>query len=394
MNSRFRSDQDDEGVKLKPQDVIKRHSRSFSIASCFLPRQVRRDVQWLYAWCRAVDDTVDRCDDPKQAAAQLEMLRTDIHRIVKGQPVLHSTSNLIARLIQEERVHPKHARELIEGMQMDLDGCVIHSQADLKRYAYHAAGTVGLMMLSIMGVNKGAAESHAVSLGIAMQLTNIARDIAEDASRGRSYLPGLNFSQTGDSPNARESIRKVLALAESHYDHAAYGIDYLPKRCQLAIRVALAVYRQIGREILQRGADVWSGRISLSNVQLAKTTVNAFFTRTPENSYVPFSRSLLSSNESILPITYAQIFDMSKLTEPQSTLRQAKSAVYLGLSLTSFMAAALFVLVYVNPKDSTYGWLPLAYAAVSVMFGIITNLLSHRYESEGRTPANVNEEPT
>lgn len=371
MNVEAQSAHLDNAVESKPQDVIKHHSRSFSLASCFLPRQVRRDVQWLYAWCRSVDDTVDRCDDPGQAAAQLTTLRTDIHRIVKGQPVLHPTSNLIVRLINEDQIHPKHAKELIDGMQMDLDAYVVNNEADLRRYAYHAAGTVGLMMTSIMGVRKAAAESHAVSLGIAMQLTNIARDVAEDASWGRSYLPGLKASETSDTAAVRNCVRKVLALAETHYDHAANGIHYLPARCQIAIRVALAVYREIGREILRRDADVWSGRISLSKYQLAKTAARAIFTRYPKKSSI-------------------QVFDMSKSNESQSTLRQAKSAVYLGLSLTSFMAAALFVLVYVNPKDSNYGWLPLAYAAAAVVFGVITNLLSRRYESEDESPANAN----
>lgn len=384
MNLKAQSVHVDDGVGFKPQDVIKHHSRSFSLASCFLPRQVRCDVQWLYAWCRAVDDTVDRCDDPPQAAEQLATLRTDMRRIVKGEPVLHSTSNLIARLIHDDRVYPEHARELIDGMQLDLDGFTVRNEADLELYAYHAAGTVGLMMLSIMSVKHAAAESHAVSLGIAMQLTNIARDVAEDASRGRSYLPGMNFAETGDSPKARNSIRKVLALAETHYDHAAKGIHYLPKRCQVAIRVALAVYREIGREILRRDTDVWSGRVSLSKYQLAKTTVSATFTRTPKKF------PTLSSNFSSLPIIYTQVFDMSKSTQSQSSLRQAKSAVYLGISLTSFMAAALFVLVYVNPKDTSYGMLPLAYAAAAVVFGIITNLLSRRYEAEKESPANVN----
>jgi phytoene synthase len=112
------------------------------------------------------------------------------------------------------------------------------------------------MMSSLMGVKDRAAGRHAVALGVAMQLTNIARDVREDAERGRSYLPGITSVFDADPEAVRASVRQILDLAESQYDVALEGLRYLPWRCRTAIRVALEAYREIGREILRRDCDV------------------------------------------------------------------------------------------------------------------------------------------
>jgi phytoene synthase len=355
---------------IEPAEVIARHSRSFSIASRFLPRRVRSDVHALYAWCRAVDDCVDRAADRRAAANELARIREDIHRIRRGEQTLqHPASRWIAPLIRGGRVDPDHALDLVDGMQLDLDGFLVRSEADLRRYCYHAAGCVGLMLSSVMGVTDRAARRHAIALGIAMQMTNIARDVREDAESGRCYLPGLRTETLFRSPEkVRPAVRRLLAAAEREYRLAGAGLRYLPDDCRPAIRVALAAYREIGREILRRELVVWNARIVVPKWRLAAVVATAVLG-------LPESLSLLAGEE----------FDRMKSEPTETGLNQSRHAVYLGLSLTSFMAAALFVLVYINPKDASYGWLPIVYAAAAVVTGGIFNALARAQESsDGR----------
>ncbi len=351
---------------IEPAEVIARHSRSFSIASRFLPRRVRGDVHSLYAWCRAVDDCVDRAADRRVAAVELARIREDIHRINRGESTLqHPASRWIAPLIRGGRIDPDHALDLVEGMQMDLDGFTVRNEADLRRYCYHAAGCVGLMLSAVMGVTDSAARRHAIALGIAMQMTNIARDVREDAEAGRCYVPGLNTETLfGNSEEVRSAVRRLLANAEREYELAETGLKYLPQDCRRGIRIALAAYREIGREIVRRDVPVCSVRVVVPMWRLAAVVITATIAR-PKLFSLPIS----------------QEFDPVKSNHRKADLNQSWHAVYLGLSLTSFMAAALFVLVYINPKDASYGWLPIAYAAVAVVVGGVFNGLARAQES-------------
>ncbi|MFN9435177.1 MAG: phytoene/squalene synthase family protein [Planctomycetota bacterium] len=359
--------------------VIQRSSRSFSLASSFLPYEFRTKVWALYAWCRSVDDAVDHATSPVQADEALRTFEKDLARCQTGEPLSHPASEWIRPLIASGQIDARHARELIEGMRMDLEGYRVNTQEDLERYCYHAAGTVGLMMTSLMGVTDRSAERHAIALGVAMQMTNIARDVHEDAQRGRSYLPGIANVFEADPDQIRSKVAEILDLAEKRYNLAIEGLPYLPWRCRIAIRMALEVYREIGREIERNGCSVMLGRTILSKGRLVWVA----------------ARSMLSSIKTSLTLTLRRVmgrtpfsfeeFVMSESSDSTQSLRactanQAKQVAFLGLSLTSIMATALFFLVYINPKGEDYTYLPLVYAGASAAAAVLFHRLSARYD--------------
>lgn len=361
-------------------EVIHRSSRSFSLAVRFLPATFRQQVTALYAWCRSVDDTVDQASDRQHAEAALQVLDEDLQRIAIGKTIQHPASKWIEPLIANHAIDPRHASELIEGMRMDLNGYCVETEADLELYCYHAAGTVGLMMTRLMGVRDRKADRHAIALGVAMQMTNIARDVREDADRGRSYLPGIPDPMSAKPDEVKASVAKVLELAEQHYQTATDGMDYLPWKCRMSIRVAMYVYREIGRQIQRNQFEVLQQRTVLSKPRLFATAVLAIFTSVKHDvqiltkylriSVTNFLKELLM-NDPINQRTSQQI----------STLMQAKHTVYLGLSLTLIMATALFAMVFFNPKSSEYSNLPLIYAGFSVVGAVVFNRLAARCDT-------------
>jgi phytoene synthase len=359
--------------------VIRQSSRSFSIASLFLPYEIRTKVWALYAWCRSVDDTVDHATNPSEAAKSLRIFEEDLARCQTGEPLLHPASEWIRPLIGLRQIDVHHARELIEGMRMDLERTTTNTNEDLELYCYHAAGTVGLMMTSLMGVNDQRAYRHAVALGVAMQLTNIARDVLEDAERGRSYLPGITKVLEADPDRISQSVSEILSIAENRYDLAFKGLHYLPRRCRTAIRVALEVYREIGREIQRNGCSVMHGRTVISKRRLAWVSTRALLSAIYTN-FVMTLQSFMNRNP--LPfkeITMTESSDSSN-SFPPCNATQAKQVAFLGLSLTAIMATVLFFLVYINPKEEDYSYLPLIYAGLSAVAAVLFNRLSARYD--------------
>lgn len=359
--------------------VIARSSRSFTLASAFLPYPIRTKVWALYAWCRSVDDLVDHAESPIEAAETLRTLEEDLARCQRGESPAHPASEWIRPLIAAGNIEPRHARELIEGMSMDLEGYSVCNNADLERYCYHAAGTVGLMMTSLMGVTDRSAYRHAVALGVAMQMTNIARDVREDAERGRSYLPGITHAFDANSDQISQGVAKILALAEERYNVAIEGLHYLPWRCRLSIRVALEVYREIGREIQRKGCSVMGGRTIISKGGLAWVAARALLSSISNNIAMTL-RSVMKSTLFALKEVFMNESSNSNPTVRPCTANQAKQVAYLGLSLTAIMATALFILVYINPKEEAYSYLPLVYAGASAIAAVFFNRLSAYYD--------------
>ena len=263
------------GSAMSATQIIRQHSRSFALASRLLPQRVRGDVVALYAWCRTADDSVDGEGDVEHARTQLMLLKSDVLAIAAGKPPEMPASSWLTPLILQGLVNPKQAIELLEGMELDCQGFHPSNDAELNRYCYHAAGTVGLMMAQLMGAREFAASEPAVSLGMAMQLTNIARDVREDAQRGRSYLPGIREPLNRDEASVPRAVAMLLQRAELLYATAAAGIAYLPSDCRMAVRVALAVYREIGREIVRQGYPVLQRRVVLSRSRLCLATAQA-----------------------------------------------------------------------------------------------------------------------
>lgn len=255
--------------------VIHQHSKSFSLASRLLPAAVRGDVVALYAWCRRADDAVDLSDDPR---ASLERLTAELDAVYRGErsddPILAAFAGLVERCAL-----PRHyPQELLAGMAMDLSPDLYADEAALALYCYRVAGVVGLMMCHVMGLADDAALPQAAFLGMAMQLTNICRDVGEDWQRGRLYLPyrTLGFADEAAVRDALarpldhalaaqlpRQVRRTLALADAYYQRGLGGIRALDWRCGLAVRAAARIYRGIGAALSRQGYQPLAGRAYL-----------------------------------------------------------------------------------------------------------------------------------
>jgi len=249
-------------------DVLARHGRSFHLASHFLPRFARDDAALLYAFCRYVDDIADESPDPDQASEGLRAIRSDLH-------AFHPRDELVHALVERARVTRldlEAADQLVEGVSSDLSEVRIPDDRALLRYCYRVAGTVGIMMCAVLRVRNPRAIHFAIDLGIGMQLTNICRDVLEDATMGRVYLPETRLLAAGTSPEALQRkeadpaavttvVRDLLALAEQYYASADRGMRAIPMPARAAILVASRVYRAIGLRLLSiHGGNPLHGR--------------------------------------------------------------------------------------------------------------------------------------
>ena len=369
-------------VPVDDGEVIRRCSRSFSFASRLLPASVRGDVQKLYAWCRWCDDAVDSCDSADEAKQHLSILREDVQRIYRNEPTVHRASAWLAELVDEYEIDQGFPLALLDGMEMDLDLGQIDTENELLRYCYRAAGVVGLMMCKVFGVTDRRALRHAKSLGIAMQLTNIARDVREDWQRGRCYLPkSLLPGGVVASPRneVHAAVRRILDLAEEYYEVGNEGMVYLPSAVRPAIRVAAAVYREIGMQIRRCDYRVLQGRIVTPKFRF----LSSAFTAWARGGVQDIKRCLGVSNkkqsDSPDPFSVSTEFIMN----------DAKYLFYLGISLTAFMSSAAFLLVMLNPKDASYATLPIVYAVACLAVGIVTNVLAKRAETPVPVPVRA-----
>ena len=253
-------------------ESIRRHSRSFSFASRLLPPATRSDVERLYAWCRWCDDGVDAAPSPALAAAFVDRATGDLRLIAAGREPAASESGWLATLVRRHDLSIPAAEALLAGMRSDLVPAADFREADLMRYCFRVAGAVGVLMCPILGLRDRRFLPHAAALGMGMQLTNIARDVAEDWRRSRCYLPvewtgGLRPS--GASPDA-ESVRSgvglVLAVADGFYVAGDSGIAALNGDSRLAVRAASSIYRAIGTRIRKRGYRVLAERVRVSAI--------------------------------------------------------------------------------------------------------------------------------
>jgi len=250
--------------------VFAAKARTFHLASRALPRSQREDAALIYAFCRTVDDAVDEVPDPVEAARRLGRIRSDLLRSRSTDPLVGAF-----REVMERRGAPlRPALELIDGVAADLGQVRVADEAELVRYCYGVASTVGLLMCPVLEVRSRAALAHAIDLGIAMQLTNIARDVAEDAGRGRVYLPRTWLRDAGTTPEAMldgsaipvavaRAVERTLDLADRYYASGDAGLRAIPLRSRLAILVASRVYRGIGEKLRRGGCDVAAGRTVL-----------------------------------------------------------------------------------------------------------------------------------
>jgi phytoene synthase len=246
---------------------------SFYYSFLFLPHERRRAITALYAFCREVDDTVDNATDESLARIKLAWWRTEVSSMFKGTPT-HPVTQAMQPHLAAFRIQEEHLQAIVDGMEMDLNQSRYLDYPGLQRYCWHVAGVVGILSASIFGVTDPQTLKYAEKLGLAFQLTNIIRDVGEDARKGRIYLPVNELQQFGvtaaDILGARHSdkfealMRFQAERAQKVYDEA---LALLPKQDRRAQRPGLmmaAIYRTLLVEIERDNFHVLSQRISLT----------------------------------------------------------------------------------------------------------------------------------
>lgn len=277
------------------RDSIVRGSTSFAAAARLFDPSVRDDAYCLYAWCRHCDDEIDGQVlghgsvglHPTLARAKLALLEDKTLRALAGDPMEDQAFAAFQRVALRHSIPAEHPLALLEGFRMDVDGRVYRTLEDTLVYAYHVAGVVGVMMARVMGVSELKTLRRAADLGLALQLTNIARDVVEDARGGRVYLPTDWLGCIGDDPAAVadpanrtivfEAADRLIEAAEPYYQSARWGLPALGFRSAWAVAAARGVYRQIGLTVRARGPRCMERRASTSAVTKALRVAEAGF---------------------------------------------------------------------------------------------------------------------
>ncbi|RFP13570.1 MULTISPECIES: presqualene diphosphate synthase HpnD [unclassified Duganella] len=249
---------------------------SFYYSFLFLPPERRRAITALYAFCREVDDTVDECTDESIARIKLSWWRKEIANMYEGQQT-HPVTQALHPHLTTYNLQQQHLQAIIDGMEMDLNQTRYLDYTALTKYCWHVASVVGILSASIFGATRPETLQYAEKLGHAFQLTNIIRDVGEDARKGRIYLPVNELQQfnvtAADLLNARhsENFEKLMAFqaarAQKVYDEA---FALLPKEDRRAQRPGLmmsAIYRTLLTEVEADGYHVLSQRISLTPIR-------------------------------------------------------------------------------------------------------------------------------
>jgi 15-cis-phytoene synthase len=241
--------------------LLRGGSRTFYAASLVLPTRVRVPATGLYAFCRMADDAIDHGADRPAALAQL---RSRLDRIYAGDPYDIAADRAFADSVSAHAIPKAFPGALLEGFEWDSLSRRYEDLSQLKGYAVRVAGTVGAMMAMVMGVKSRALIARACDLGVAMQLTNIARDVGEDARSGRLYLPlewmrAVNLDPDAwlanpvFNPQLKRVIQRLLQEAENLYARADPGIAMLPSDCRAGMYAARLMYAEIGHELNRRG---------------------------------------------------------------------------------------------------------------------------------------------
>jgi 15-cis-phytoene synthase len=251
--------------------TLSRHSKSFALAGKLLPLDCRDDAAVIYTWCRRCDDAIDLGPVASRPAA-LQRMRRELDHVYAGRPQSEPTLAAFQEVVQRRAIPERYPRELLEGMGMDVGATRYRTVDELLVYCFRVAGTVGLMMCQVMGVSDRRALRRAADLGIAMQLTNICRDVAEDWASGRLYLPdeltgmgaGAGGGEALPPAVAARAVKALLARADDFYRSGDAGLPALRFRCAVAVRTARLIYSEIGQVIARRDHDVTAGRAFVS----------------------------------------------------------------------------------------------------------------------------------
>jgi len=250
----------------KNQSLISKHAKSFSWAGVFLSKETFRKCSILYDFCRTVDDIADEDGQLDTKKKKFLEFKTEF----KNKNFSNNIIKNIHKLLEEEGISHKIVNDLFDGVESDLKNEVnLNTKKDLLVYSYQVAGTVGLMMAKILKVKDQQSLRCAVDLGVAMQLTNISRDVIEDNNKNRSYIKA-DFN----------SISKTIFLADIFYQSSFPAIKNIPMLSRFSILVARRIYKRIGREILsQKNIETYNnaGKIYVSVLDKAVETFLSFF---------------------------------------------------------------------------------------------------------------------
>ncbi|GHB33610.1 15-cis-phytoene synthase CrtB [Salinicola rhizosphaerae] len=282
----------DNALRDHAEQTIAVGSRSFATAARLFDAETRRSALMLYAWCRHCDDVIDDqalgfsspegaagsatpTGSSEEALSRLETLKASTRRAYANEPMHEPAFAAFQAVALEHAIPPSQAFDHLEGYAMDVREARYTTLEDTLRYCYHVAGVVGLMMARVMGVRDEAALDRACDLGLAFQLTNIARDIVDDARLGRCYLPECWLEEAGIEMKGRDPrtladpgyrpalagvARRLVTTAEPYYASAREGLTALPLRSAWAIATAHGVYREIGVKVVKAGNHAWDQR--------------------------------------------------------------------------------------------------------------------------------------
>ncbi len=260
-------------------------SKSFATAAKLFDPATRRSALMLYAWCRHCDDVIDgqeggfrrETDAQETPEERLAGLKAQTLRACAGEPMQAPAFAAFQEVARAHAIPQQQAFDHLEGYAMDVRGQLCPTFDDTLRYCYHVAGVVGLMMARVMGVRDEAVLDRACDLGLAFQLTNIARDIVEDAQMGRCYLPLSWLKEAGltrenyAEPSRRAALagvaQRLVLAAEPYYHSARAGLSGLPLRSAWAVATARGVYREIGVKVRRAGSEAWAQRQSTSRLE-------------------------------------------------------------------------------------------------------------------------------
>lgn len=255
------------------QDKAGGSGSSFYYSFMFLPPERRRAITALYAFCREVDDVVDECSDPDVARIKLAWWRQEINNAYDGKPE-HPVGKALLPAIQAYQLDRAHFHEIIDGMEMDLHKNRYSNFEELGAYCHRAASVVGLLAASIFGYQENQTKEYARKLGLAFQLTNIIRDVGEDARRNRIYLPADEMArffvtdqdilQGNESDNFIELMRFQSERANQYYNDALANLPQKDRPQQLPGLIMAAIYFAVLREIEKDGFRVLRQKISLT----------------------------------------------------------------------------------------------------------------------------------
>ena len=274
------------------QRILAEGSKSFSAASLLLPRRMRGPAAAFYAFCRVADDLVDFSERPSEAVVELS---ARLDRIYASAPSDDPVDRAFCRVVHAFSIPRAVVDALIEGFEWDADERAYETLDEVEAYCARVASAIGVVMTLFMGPRDRRTLTRACDLGAAMQLTNICRDVVEDAGRGRLYLPAAWLRERGIDPgdfvarigdyagDARvaEVVEAVLQVADRYYRRADAGIAMLPWDCRPAIRAASLIYADIGRVIREQGCDPTRGRAHTSKLRKLRLLLKAWIRRTP-----------------------------------------------------------------------------------------------------------------